>query len=338
MIKGHGDDMYTFNRPIVSNFSSNVCYGADLSGLNAYLCSRLPSITTYPEPEPYTLEKKLETVHHLPSGSVCVTNGATEAIYLIAQTFRGTHSAVFVPTFSEYADACRMHGHQVTSIRKPEQRIPGQTGMVWICNPDNPTGAVWDKAQLTTLIRSHPHVCFVIDQAYEHFTLKELFSPEEALLFANVIQLHSMTKRYAIPGLRLGYITASTGWIQRLRTNRTPWSVNRLAIEAGLYLAERDITYRMDIQTYLAEANRLKEALEATGAIDVLPTDTHYMLARLRSGKAKALKDFLADEHGFLIRDASNFEGLSDEFFRVATQSPEENRLLADHISEWLAL
>jgi threonine-phosphate decarboxylase len=337
MIKGHGDDIYAFNRPILSNFSSNVGYGADLSGLNAHLCSRLPSITHYPEPEPYTLEKKLEEVHHLPPGSVCVTNGATEAIYLIAQTFRGTHSAIFVPTFGEYADACRIHGHQVKSIHTPE-RIPGQTGMVWICNPNNPTGTAWDKAQLTELIQSHPQVCFIIDQAYEHFTRKELFSPEEARHFANVIQLHSMTKRYAIPGLRLGYITASTGWIQRLRTNRMPWSVNRLAIEAGLYLAEHDVAYSMDIQTYLAEANRLKEALEATGVIDVWPTDTHYMLARLRFGKAKALKDFLANEHGFLIRDASNIEGLNEEFFRVAAQSPEENRLLVDHINEWLAL
>ncbi|MDR0745609.1 MAG: pyridoxal phosphate-dependent class II aminotransferase [Mediterranea sp.] len=337
MIRGHGDDIHAFNRPILSNFSSNVSYGADLSGLNAHLCNRISSITNYPEPEPYTLEKKLETVHHLPPGSVCVTNGATEAIYLIAQTFRGTSSAIFVPTFGEYADACRIHGHQVTSIHGPE-RIPGQIRMVWICNPNNPTGAMWDKTQLTSLIQSHPQACFVIDQAYEHFTEKDIFSPEEAWCFPNVIQLHSMTKRYAIPGLRLGYITASSGWIQRLRTNRMPWSVNRLAIEAGLYLTERNITYSMDIQTYLAEANRLKEALEATGAIDVRPTDTHYMLARLRFGKAKALKDFLVNEHGFLIRDASNFEGLSEGFFRVTAQSPEENKKLVDYINEWLDL
>ncbi|MDR0658306.1 MAG: pyridoxal phosphate-dependent class II aminotransferase [Mediterranea sp.] len=337
MIKGHGDDIHAYNRPILSNFSSNVYHGADLSGLNAHLCSRIPSITNYPEPEPYTLEKKLEEVHHLPPGSVCVTNGATEAIYLIAQTFRGTHSAIFVPTFGEYADACRIHGHRVTSVHTPE-RIPKQAGMVWICNPGNPTGTVWDKTQLTELVQSHPKACFVIDQAYEHFTAKEIFSAGEARHFANVIQLHSMTKRYAIPGLRLGYITASAGWIRRLRTNRMPWSVNRLAIEAGLYLTTHPVAYSMDIQAYLAEANRLKEALEATGAIDVRPTDTHYMLARLRFGRAKALKDFLAGEYGFLIRDASNFEGLSEAFFRVTTQSPGENRILVDHINEWLAL
>ena len=337
MIKGHGDDLYEYSKPITSNFSSNVFYGADLSGLNAHLCSRISCITNYPEPEPYTLEQKLAKKHHLPTGSVCVTNGATEAIYLIAQTFRETSSAIFVPTFSEYADACRLHAHQITSIYRPEP-LPENIRMAWICNPNNPTGSVWNKIQLTEYIQSHPQVCFVLDQAYEHFTEQDLFSAKEAWDFPNVILLHSMTKRYAIPGLRLGYITAHEGLIQRLRTNRMPWSVNQLAIEAGIYLLEQDISYHMDLQVYLEESRRLKTALEATGAIEVWPTDTHYMLARLRIGKAKALKDFLANEHGFLIRDASNFEGLSDDFFRVATQSPEENKKLIEYINEWLAL
>lgn len=337
MINGHGDDLYEYNRPIVSNFSSNVFYGADLSGLRAYLCDHISSISNYPEPEPYTLEKKLAESHHIPAESVCVTNGATEAIYLIAQTFRGTNSAIFVPTFSEYADACRMHGHTLSLIYKMDA-LPEHIRMVWICNPNNPTGTVWEKEQLAAFIHEHPQVCFVIDQAYEYFTEKNLFSAEEAWHFPNVIQLHSMTKQYAIPGLRLGYITAPGELIQRLRTNRMPWSVNQLAIEAGLYLLKEQVPSCMDMPTYLAESRKLKEALEQTGAVEVWPTDTHFMLARLRMGKAKALKDYLANEYGFLIRDASNFEGLSDDFFRVATQSPEENKKLIEYITKWLTL
>lgn len=76
----------------------------------------MDEIGSYPEPEPYTLEAGLANKHRLQSEEVCVTNGATEAIYLIAQTFRGTNTAIFQPTFSEYADACRMHGHRVTAL------------------------------------------------------------------------------------------------------------------------------------------------------------------------------------------------------------------------------
>lgn len=86
MIDGHGDDFYKFNCPITANFSSNVYGRVDLSRLKAHLCECIGEIGSYPEPEPYTLEACIASRHHLPSGTVCVTNGATEAIYLIAQT------------------------------------------------------------------------------------------------------------------------------------------------------------------------------------------------------------------------------------------------------------
>lgn len=92
MIEGHGDDSYKYLHPIRSNFSSNVYNKVNLDGLRTHLCGRISAISAYPEPEPYTLEARLADRHALPAASVCVTNGATEAIYLIAQTFRGTNT------------------------------------------------------------------------------------------------------------------------------------------------------------------------------------------------------------------------------------------------------
>ena len=113
MIVGHGDDLWRFGRPIVANFSSNVYGGVDLTALKEHLAASLEAISHYPEPEPYTLERALATLHGIEPGCVCVTNGATEAIYLIAQAWRGNRSCILQPTFSEYADACRLHGHFV---------------------------------------------------------------------------------------------------------------------------------------------------------------------------------------------------------------------------------
>ena len=148
MIKGHGDDAYQYGCPITANFSSNVFGRVDLSGLKRHLCACMGEIGSYPEPEPYTLEAGLARRHHLQSEEVCVTNGATEAIYLIAQTFRGTNTAIFQPTFSEYADACRMHGHRVTALymlptEEEHYRLPSDIRMLWLCNPNNPTG--WSR-------------------------------------------------------------------------------------------------------------------------------------------------------------------------------------------------
>ena len=340
MIKGHGDDAYQYACPITSNFSSNVFGRVDLSGLKAHLCNRIDQIGSYPEPEPYTLEARLAKRHRLQADEVCVTNGATEAIYLIAQTFRGTNTAIFQPTFSEYADACRMHGHRVIALyqlptERYAYRLPSDIRMLWLCNPNNPTGRVEDKAYLRNLIEHNPQVCFVIDQSYEAFTLSPLFASAEVIDYPNVLLLHSLTKRYAMPGLRLGYLTGNSSLLNRLRTHRMPWSVNQLAIEAGLYLLEHPQEAPMDIEVYLQETSRLRTNLEQLGTLEVWDTQTHFMLVCMRLGKVSALKDYLANEHGLLIRDASNFEGLDERFFRIATQTPEENDRLVHAISQW---
>lgn len=335
MIEGHGDDLYKYGKKIVSNFSSNVYNRIDHSGLYQRLNERLSTICSYPEPMPYSLESEIARRYSLTPRQVCVTNGATEAIYLIAQVFQGRTSAVLGPTFSEYADACRVHRHKVKPFYSLDA-LPEDAELVWICNPNNPTGEVRNKEDLKALVDSHPDKLFIFDQSYEYFTLKSLLGIKEAASFPNVILLHSMTKQYAIPGLRVGYFTASEGLTDDVRCRRMPWSVNSLAIEAAKYLLEEGDGISADIPQLLAERERLTNLLLATGMLEIWPTDTHYMLIKLRMGKAAALKDFLAVNHGILIRDASNFEGLDERFFRIATQTPEENDKLVKAISEWI--
>lgn len=333
MIEGHGDDAYKY-KAIKINFSSNVYNHVDHSGLRQYLFRQMETIRTYPEPEPFSLEKVLAEQLHLSPKEVCVTNGATEAIYLIAQTFRNRTSAILMPTFSEYADACRLHGHKVISIYNLNNLFD-KVNLVWLCNPNNPTGEVKEKSALKDCIIKHPNCLFVIDQSYEFFTLKPLLTAQEAVQLPNVILLHSMTKRFAVPGLRLGYITACNHLLNEIRLQRMPWSVNQLAIEAGYYLLQSSSDYDIDISLLLSEKERLSDSLLSIGGMEIWPSDTHYMLIRLRMGKASALKEYLAIEHGILIRDASNFEGLNEQFFRIATQTPEENDKLIECIKTW---
>lgn len=332
MIEGHGDDAYKY-KAIKINFSSNVYNHVDHSGLHQHLFQQMESIRTYPEPEPYSLEKVLAERFHLSSEEVCVTNGATEAIYLIAQTFRNQISAILMPTFSEYADACRLHGHKVVPIYNLN-RLPDRGRLIWLCNPNNPTGEVREKEVLTACIKQNPRCIFIMDQSYEFFTQKALLTAKEAAEFPNVILLHSMTKRFAVPGLRLGYITACKELLHEIRTQRMPWSVNQLAIEAGHYLLSSS-QYDIDISLLLREKERLVQSLLSIGGMEIWPSDTHYMLVQLRMGKAAALKEYLATEQGILIRDASNFEGLNEHFFRIATQTPEENDKLVESIKKW---
>lgn len=331
MLNGHGDDAYQYDRPIRSNFSSNVYNRADLSGLKEHLATCLDSIITYPHPEAASLQQQIAKHHDVLPENICVTNGSAEAIYLMAQLFRGKRSGIWVPTFSEYKDACAIHCHQTTTIQKLDDL--SRFELVWLCNPNNPTGRVCSKDFLAERIHRYPDVLFVIDQAYEWFTKIPVFSPKEALAFPNLIQLHSMTKQHAIPGLRLGFVVGQEEWIQQLRMQRMPWSVNTLAIAAGHYLLAH--TPAQDLDVCLQEKEHLAELLRSIGQVDVLPSDTHFMLVRLRAGKACDLKHFLANGYGLLIRDASNFEGLDDSYIRIAAQARSENELLVDAIREW---
>ena len=341
MIEGHGDDLYRCSRPITANFSSNLTNWIDPTPLKTYLCEHIgETVSTYPEPQPYTLEARMAETLRLQPDQVCVTNGATEAIYLIAQSFAGGCSAVLQPTFSEYADACRIHGHRIISLfRLPENgKLPKDLQMLWLCNPNNPTGQVIDKARLVQLVENNPQVMFVIDQSYESFTQKQVLTAREAAGMPNVLLIHSLTKRYSMPGLRLGYLTGNASLLRHLRTHRMPWSVNSVALLAGMFILEHPETMPFDLSACLEEASRLQSLLCQTRCIDVWDTDTHFMLARLRTGNASALKDYLIQEHGLLIRNASNFEGLDATYFRISTQRPECNTLLLNAIKQWLEI
>ena len=336
MIFGHGDDAYRYGDKIRWNFSSCMYGQADLSALQRHLSACMDCITTYPEPEPLELEAMIAEQEGVSANAVMVTAGVTEAIYLIAQAFQGSESVIPQPTFNEYADACRTFQHIVSHQNHDKLEHSPKNRIYWICNPNNPTGNVLLKPLLNHLVRTHPKNLYVVDQAYEDYTLMPMLEACETVDCDNLFVLHSMTKKYAIPGLRIGYIVASPTLLDRLRYLRRPWSVDSLAIEAGKYLVSHRVQIIPDLRALLNEADRLKKALEEMDGLRVLDSQTHFMLIQLKEGNATALKDYLIHQHGILIRDASNFEGLNQQYFRISTQCAEANDLLVAALRQYL--
>ncbi|MBP5339651.1 MAG: aminotransferase class I/II-fold pyridoxal phosphate-dependent enzyme [Prevotella sp.] len=317
MIKGHGDDAYNY-KGITSDFSSNICMPAHHhEALMAHLAGHPELIGHYPEPEAWTLEAMLAKRHGIDPHCVIVTNGATEAIYLIAQTFQ-FKPVIPSPTFSEYQDAC-------SCFEEKEDKTA-----LWLCNPNNPDGKVYDEQFIKRMTAKHHLV--VLDHSYEQYTDSTLMAPEWGCQTDRIIQIHSFTKTYAIPGLRLGYITAHESLTQKMRCFLRPWNVSAIAIEAGKFLLGHDeLMCRPD----LAEAQRLKQQLLAAG-IEVTPTHTNFMLCRIEGHTAADLKEYLAAEYGMLIRDASNFQDLTPQHFRIAAQTPTENDALVAAIRQYI--
>ena len=165
----------------------------------------------------------------------------------------------------------------------------------------------------------------VVDQSYEDYTAAPLLTAREALGVPNLLLLHSLTKSYAVPGLRIGYVTAPAPLIARLKSVSRPWAVNALAVEAGKWLLSHDVRAVPDLDALLAETQRLANALSEVPHLHVSPTATTFMLVCCDTFTAAQLKERLASEHGLLIRDASNFPTLTPHHFRVATQRPDQN-------------
>ena len=324
MIEGHGDDLYRYNH-IKMNFSSNIFNGTDMSALKDYLCSCLDVVRSYPEPSAATLEQLIADECGIRPDEVLVTSGAVDAIYLIAQAYRHEGTChVIQPTFREYEDACRVFGYQ--------ERDGGV--LCWLCNPNNPTGSVMPVEDVLAL--ADQYGLLVVDQSYEDYTMAPLLAPADVIVRGNIILLHSMTKRFAVPGLRLGYVTASSQVIKRLRDQYRPWAINALSLEAGKWLVTQGKTAIPDLPSYLAETERLRLKLNEIEGIDTQDTQTNFFLCTIRQSTAAELKEYLAQEHGILIRDASNFTGLTLHHFRIATQSPAENDALIYAVNQFI--
>lgn len=324
MIEGHGDDAWKYKVPIRTDFSSNVLYGGLDGGLLRHLQSAAADVTHYPEAGAQSLQTAAARAYGVREEEVLVTNGATEAIYLIAQAFRNQSATIYAPAFAEYEDACAAQGMEI-GFRDWEELRCGDVvdeGLVFFCNPNNPTGA----ALSPDLLRFHGNAIVVIDESYIEFTQAADSVLDRLAEYPHVLVLRSLTKRCRIPGLRVGFVIGAPGLVERLRAVKMPWSVNRLALAAGLYVFAHPGDFVVPVDRLLEETAGWQEELRAATGWRVHPTDTHYFLI----DTPVSLKMRLLRQYGLLVRDASNFRGLKGPAIRVACQGPAHNQFLTE--------
>lgn len=338
MINGHGDDSYLFDKEIVADFSSNVYYEGISTELKKYLSEKLYKINNYPEANAQCLQKQLAQWHHVNVEQVLVTNGATEAFYLIAHTYRNQAATIIIPAFSEYEDACGANDMQLKYLEwnTINETSKFDTDIVFFGNPNNPTGSILSKVNIHKILHNNPQTIFIIDEAYIDFTKDSVSMIDLISQFENLIIIKSLTKTYSIPGLRLGYILSNSSIINKILSYKMPWSVNSLAIEAGMYIIKNCQEMLLPIDMLLNDTKILMNQLKKIENISVFETNTNFFLCKTNKGMAADLKQFLLNEYGLLIRDASNFKSLSPQHFRIATQTTNKNELLVKGIGAWM--
>jgi len=297
---------------------------------------RSTPLERYPDRESIALRRALSKRLDVLPEQILIGNGTAELIQLttFACLQKEDHALVLEPTFGEYERCIRLRGGNLHHWRAtPENGFipnPGEIEkklgeqkmrLVFICNPNNPTGQVLLLEALNEWARAFPDTLFVVDEAYLAF-VPEMQSAV-SLHCKNILVLRSMTKDYAIAGLRLGYATGDETVITMLTDLRPAWNVNALAQAAGLAALQDETHLAKTLAELRAENIVLVSGLKELG-YEPVPSQTHYFLMPVGNG-AQFRQKLL--QRGILVRDCASF-GLPS-YVRIATRTPDENvRLL----------
>jgi L-threonine-O-3-phosphate decarboxylase len=295
----------------------------------------------YPDREALALRRALSTHLNVTADQILVGNGSTELVWLVALAFVRADDTVLLvgPTFGEYTRAAMLMGahlHQYKARDTEGFRVvpeaitqvleERQPRLIFLCNPNNPTGTFVTPDSIAHWAATFPHTLFIVDEAYLTFmvSVRSVLS----VWRPNMLVLRSMTKAYALAGLRLGYAVGSPDILEALRRARPPWSVNALAQAAGI-AALHDTVHLTHCLACIAQAqDDLVAGLRALGLMPV-PSTTHFFLVCV--GNGAACRQALL-QRGILVRDCASF-GLP-EYIRVATRRPEENARLLTALEE----
>ena len=256
----HGGNIYTeqTNAPDLLDFSSNLNPFGVPESVKQAISAAIPTLVHYPDPQQTALTQAIATHHALQPEQIVCGNGGADVLFRALQCLHPKRALLPVPSFLEYETALQEIGCSViywqmspnltiTDAILPELQT-GQYDCLMLCNPNNPTGTLLKKSQLIPILDCclQNGIRVILDECF----CDMISEAQQASLLANctaypnVFFLKSLTKRFAIPGLRLGYgVCADVAFIEKVRQTGQPWSVNTLAAAAGI-AALQDTAYQ----------------------------------------------------------------------------------------------
>lgn len=375
-VRVHGGNGWAAARQSGRPVDQFVDFSADLNPLGCpawvrdTIAESVEAIQRYPDPEATAFRAAVAASHGIDPANILPGNGSAELIVLLTRLrplaphdlFRKSKHAglakvvVVAPTFAEYAWAVEQAGAEVVPIFLEEAqgfhlaldeklwraRLRG-ADLVFLCNPNNPTGTLVPRPVLRALAAQCERVgaWLVVDEAFMEFVPP---GTQTSLLpeldrWPHLVILRSLTKIFAVPGLRLGYLAAAAPVVERLRHGQQAWPLNTFALAVGTRLAA-DTAHAAQARRQVAVwREALQQRVQAIPGLAPFPAVANFLLCRLTTPAitSATLCDRLRDR-GVLIRDCRSFLGLApDRFVRMAVRTPAEHERLLTALHEVLA-
>jgi cobyric acid synthase CobQ/L-threonine-O-3-phosphate decarboxylase len=330
----------------ILDFSANINPLGPPEWLRSLVSSVLGSVVHYPDPDCSEVVQAAADRYGCPREQIMVGNGSTELLRLIPGVVGKQRAVIVAPSYSDYRAAATDAGLACElfllseadgfscDIARLQSHLRGDE-LVFLCNPNNPTGTLFDSESLREIARTNPSTHFLVDEAFADFVdgMDSLGRNRPS----NVTVLLSLTKLYAIPGLRLGCAIADKQISDAVRRIQPLWSVNAIAQAVGA-AALRDAEYVPSTREFVRDQREaLVSELKSISGLAVYPGAANFLLVRIdrRRLDARTLAEQML-RHGVAIRVCDNFEGLGPNFFRVAVRTPAENERLCDALRESL--
>ncbi|WP_457553979.1 pyridoxal phosphate-dependent aminotransferase [Desulfobacula sp.] len=356
MIIGHGGNIKNLAKTLgcanedIIDMSCNLNPLGPPESIEEVIKDNLVKIRSLPEPDAISIRKGFAGFHGIDPAQVVAGNGTTFFIYTIPKALGSKKVLICGPTYSDYKDACLMHkvdfqhctaneGNGFSPDIDEISSMADKADIVFICNPNNPTGSLIVREKLEYLIQKHEKTCFIIDESYLPFVDgANEYSLVSKTRYENVIVLSSMSKIFRIPGLRTGFLSAAEGLTQKIMAHYQPWSVNTLAQAVIKHIfdqPEKIDPFYQKTRAYIKEEKKIfLESLKDVQGLKCFDTATCFILARLNN-KVRS-REFCEriGRNKILIRDCANFHGLSDEYVRFSLKERRINEQLAELIKQ----
>ena len=341
----------------IVDFSANINPLGLPPGVFKALHSGLEKLANYPEIGAESLQRCVAKRHNLSEKNIVLGNGSSALIYLLARVLKPRKALIWAPTFTEYEQALVQAQCLVTNLQSwdPEKKISldelirgtvaKQPELVFLCNPNNPTGALWSLVELEKIVSEFQKagIICVLDEAFIDFVGAEFSFALRVNDFDNLIILRSLTKIYALAGLRCGYLLSGPSLNRQISHYLEPWSLNSLAIEGAIVALENDHDFiRETIAFVKKERDCLYKELQKISFLQPFPAHANYILAKIENLSEGAqngedLRQYLFSQENILIRLCGDYRGLDQSYLRFAVKGEAENRLLIETLRKYSA-
>lgn len=346
---GHGGNVKEISREREMEFDKIIDFSANINPLGMpksvrkAIINGLREIEKYPDITYFELKRAISEFENISSDNIILGNGAAEVLFNVIRGLSPRNSLILAPTFSEYEEAVRAVNGNITYYHLYEknkfyiqediiEHINDELDLIFICNPNNPTGVVTSKELLIKVLNKskRSNVMVIIDESFLDFIREDLSMISHIKEYDNLIIVKSLTKFFALPGLRIGYgICGNTKLKEEFERISPAWNINILS-EIAAKVGLKDENYINETISYInKEKEYLYEELEKIKGLKVYKPNVNFIL--LKSLWNIDLKDELL-KRNILIRSCSNYIGLDERYYRIAVRSHEENIMLKKNL------